>query len=144
MPAPSVWGPILWGVLHGVGFRSGKGPVSTAIDERREVTWLIKHLEDVIPCRECRTHVAKFKKQVVFEVSGVGPWIWKLHESVNERLGKASVTFTPDIGSGVNIRQSWKIYLNSLHESVLTGSVKGSCLKDFNHHVGLWAGFAGV
>jgi len=144
MPTPAVWGPVLWEVLHGLGFRSGKGPEYTAIDEKREVIWLIKHLEDIIPCRECRTHITAFKKREGFNNSGVGPWIWQLHESVNERLGKVSVPFTTDIGSRVNIRQTWKIYLNTLHESILMGSVKGSAVKDYNRRVGLWAGFAGL
>jgi len=144
MPAPSVWGPVLWEVLHGIGFRSGKAPEATAIDEKREIIWLIKHLEDIIPCRECRMHISAFKKKMPFEVSEAGAWIWQLHDTVNERLEKTRYPFTPDIGSTVNIRQSWKAYYKTLHESVLTGSVKGSCLKDYHHHVGLWAGFAGI
>jgi hypothetical protein len=113
------------------------------VDERREITWLIHNLETIIPCHECRMHVREFKKSV--PIAGeYGLWFWQLHESVNQRLGKPGFTYTPDIGSGIHVRNSWKIYTNILRESILLGSVKGDSVKDYTRHIGLWAGFAGV
>ena len=139
MPKPSVWGPALWNLLHGIGYRAGKGPEKTRIDEKREISWLLNNLETIIPCQECRTHYRNYKKTVSLEK--YDEWIWQLHESVNQKLGKDGVPFSVDIGEPISVRQSWKIYKNILREYVLAN---GSVMNEYGRHIGLWAGFAGI
>ena len=140
LPKPSVWGPVVWSLLHAIGARAGKGPEKTRIDERRVFIWLIDNLDTVLPCQECRAHFREVRKKVVLE-DNYAEWIWRLHEAVNEKLGKVGVPFTEDLGSGVNVKETWKIYKNLLHEYVLTNS---TAMKEYTRGLGLWAGFAGV
>ena len=146
MPLPSVWGPHLWNTLHGLGARCGKAQEKTRADEAREARWLIDHLESIIPCAECRTHVKEFKKTqpIPGHVSEYSEWLWRLHDSVNERLCKIDrPPFTPDLGLKINIRESWKVYVYTLRDSLLRGDVKGVYVKDYTRHIGLWLGFSG-
>ena len=147
MPLPSVWGPFLWNTLHAIGAHAGKSHEKTRIDEIRELRWLLENLESVVPCNECRIHIKEYKKgSPIPESAGeYGIWLWNFHEAVNKRLGKtADIPFTPELGASTRVRESWKQYVYILRDSVLSGHVKGSSVKDFTRRIGLWAGFAGV
>jgi len=113
------------------------------VDVTREYIWLIQHMETIIPCKECRDHVKAFKKEVPPPAEpDEGAWFWALHESVNTRLGKPAVVYSVDIGSGVSVKELWKVYKDTLRDSLISGSVNGVALKEYGRHIGLWAGFA--
>lgn len=148
MPVPAVWGPILWSLLHSIGARAGTSPPKMYIDEMRELKWMFDHLESIVPCKECRDHIQKYKKlnPPPFGASGQTQlWVWQFHEEVNARLEKPSTTpFTPDLGKPTNnakLLETWKTYNDVLRDSLLTGSVKGDNMKEFSRHFRLWIGF---
>ena len=143
MAPPSVWGPILWSILHGIGHKTQLTSNKMRVDVTREYIWLIQHMEKIIPCKECRDHVKAFKKKVPPPTGpDEGSWFWALHESVNERLGKPAVIYSADIGSGIIVKELWKVYKDTLRDSLISGSVNGLALKEYGRHIGLWAGFA--
>jgi len=157
MPPPSVWGPFLWKVLHGIG-DSGRGQSSTIApsvnpfhkDKEREAIWILTHLEYCIPCKECIDHVFQFKKKVPVPKSNatIQDWICALHNSVNEKLGKANKD-TVEGATGVVSRTSvldawnaWNQYLATIQDSILLGQVSGPHLREFKRHMLLWVQYS--
>jgi hypothetical protein len=146
MPAPGIWGPRLWKVLHRIGYYS-KYSVSDALrkDANRELYWLIQHLETIVPCPECRQHIESHRKAYPIDESQIGKWIWEFHETVNERLGKPKgPEFSDILGNGKErLRTIWKEYTTSVFESVQMGNLPGKNISEFARHLFLWKGFMG-
>jgi len=138
----SIWGPALWKVLHGIGFGTGIASPIMLRDVTREYVWLMNNIEIVIPCVHCVVHVREFKKDHP-SPTGLdgGVWLWELHESVNKKLGAVGIPYSPEIGSGTNVDESWKIYKNILSDSLVAGHVSGASVKDYGRRLGLWRGF---
>ena len=153
MPPPSVWGPFLWKVLHGIGdsgYRLAPSVNPFHKDQEREAIWILTHLEYCIPCKECIDHVFQFKKKVPVPKSSatIQDWICALHNSVNEKLGKDTIdkdTVAKDTVEGVtgcvsrtSVLDAWKEYLATIQDSILLGQVSGPHLREFKRHMLLW------
>lgn len=141
MPLPAVWGPHAWKLLHSIGARAGscKNP-KLQRDEVRECLWLLSHLEYIIPCPECRSHLIEYrKKQGLPEVSNYGAWLWTFHEAVNERLGKPEgPPFTHELGKDSSPTQLWKTYQDIIKDSYLNGNLLSKDVKEWGRHLKLW------
>ena len=137
MPLPAVWGPKAWKLLHAIG---SKRVPKLPKDEVREITWLLYHLEYIIPCPECRSHIIEYRKKNPFiDPTSTGAWIWTFHEAVNERLGKEEgPPFTLSLGSSTNILESWKEYQEIIKDSFLNGNLIGKDVKEWGRHLRLW------
>ena len=137
MPLPAIWGPKAWKLLHAIGSRTNP---KLPIDEKREITWLINHLEYIIPCPECRNHIIEYRKKNIFnDPSNTGAWIWTFHEAVNERLGKGEgPPFTYSLGRDSNPLNCWKEYQEVIKDSFLNGNLIGKDVKEWGRHLRLW------
>ena len=142
MPLPAVWGPRAWEILHGIGWKAGRSPIShLAIDEKREMMWLLQHIEYIIPCPECKAHVQSYRKRegLPSESNEVGSWLWTFHEAVNERLGKGDgPPFTHTLGENKPLQKLLKEYILCVQESFLLGHLRAEQVKEWNRHFQLW------
>ncbi len=142
MPVPAIWGPKLWAVLHAIGARAGiVCNKLLAADEARHCIWLLEHLEQIVPCPECRQHIVAYRKECMVPTDSkeIGLWIYTFHEAVNKRLGKAAgPPFTPELGRNTGLLESWKQYQESIRESVLKGSVVGHAVREWGRRYQLW------
>lgn len=143
MPHPSLWGPKAWEILHGIGWRAGRSPISRlAIDEKREIVWLLQHLEYIIPCPECKGHIKAYRKveEIPKESKEIGAWLWTFHEAVNERLGKGEgPPFTHTLGEGKPLQKLFKEYIAFIQESfTIAGHLQLQQVKEWNRHFHLW------
>ena len=145
MPLPAIWGPKLWDILHGIGARAGKSMLQTRRDEERELKWIFEHLEQIVPCQECRKHIIEYRKENPLPEKGLGyaHWIWQFHEAVNARLGKPSVVLVDGFGSSVILTKAWTEFKNCMRDSLMKGSVKGEFVANWRLHMKLWQGFCG-
>ena len=77
----SVWGPSMWIVLHVLSLRA---PAAA---------WagIPAALDGALPCPDCRTHFHEWVAAQPLTAVGDGPrdWVAALHNSVNDRLGRA-------------------------------------------------------
>lgn len=137
MPPPSVWGPPLWKVLHGLGSTTAIH-ASLQQDSERESLWLLTHLEYILPCKECTEHLLTFKRKYPVPRAHValGEWICRLHNSVNEKLSKEIVPYTQR--PPTDVKGDWGAYLDSIKDSIQLGLVAGDKLREFVRHMGLW------
>jgi hypothetical protein len=142
MPLPAVWGPVAWRLLHAIGARAGScKTIKLKQDEIRECFWLLSHLEYIIPCPECRSHILDYRKKhgLPEDITSVGAWLWTFHEAVNERLGKPEgPPFTHDLGRQTNPTEVWKLYQEIIKESYLNGNLIGKDVKEWGRHLKLW------
>lgn len=94
LPDASLWGPILWSVLHGLSVkRSNPDPFKL---RTLKVKWnlLLDTLPHIIPCQECKDHVLLYMSIhsyiTINSEDDLSSWLYLLHEDVNRRLGKPS------------------------------------------------------
>ena len=134
MPPPSVWGPLLWKVLHGLVIG---GIPSLQRDSERECIWILNHLEYILPCKECAEHLVRFRQKypVPKSYTTIGEWICNLHNSVNEKLGKEVVPYEQRTATDVG---DWRLFLDSVKDSILLGLIQGDKLREFSRHFLLW------
>ena len=142
MPLPAVWGPRAWEILHAIGWKASHSPISRlAIDENRELQWLLYHLDYIIPCPECKVHIKQYRKKegLPKESKEAGIWLWTFHEAVNERLGKGKgPPFTCEIGEGKHLQNLLKEYISCVKESFAVGHLRLDQVKEWSRHFHIW------
>ena len=79
---PKVWGPGMWSAIHGVA-AYGR--------DVQEIKNFYQHL--AVPCSTCQGHLDDFRKEnapdSIQSREGAFLWSLRLHNSVNEKLGKS-------------------------------------------------------
>ncbi len=157
MPTNKDWGPFLWTFLHGAAERLGKQTNEMmASDEAREVTLVIRGLELVMPCEKCRAHFHEYlKKNPVDDFhqkrgehlrQSVRLWLWKLHETVNDRNGAPSFpleNLTPQYAS-VDIASSLSTFFGVVTKTVANGNLVADHVKSFRRHVSFLRSLIGI
>lgn len=140
MPPPSVWGPPLWKVLHGIAYMTTKALPSLQKDSERECVWLITHMEYIIPCKECIAHYFAYKQKnhIPTVYTKIGEWLCGLHNSVNEKLGKEIMMYSVDTDVTVDVKGDWFLYVECIKDSLRLGLVVGDKLREFSRHMLLW------
>ena len=89
----SVWGPPLWHVLHTMSFNY---PIEPTHEQKKCYYKFYKNLVNVLPCKYCRENLSKnlknqpLTKEVMTSRETLSKWVYNLHETVNEMLGKKS------------------------------------------------------
>jgi hypothetical protein len=89
----SVWGPSFWHVLHTI---SVNYPVNPTCEDKQHYKTFVMSLKHVLPCRYCRDNLdANLKKaplntEALKNRENFSKWMYKLHEIVNQSLGKKS------------------------------------------------------
>ena len=99
---PEEWGPAWWRTLHCLAAKlGGSGSALQDAEEGRTFEFLITHLCDVLPCRECQGHCRDYLgvnrpagwselRGGALRAAAVG-WLVDFHNAVNVRLGKEAV-----------------------------------------------------
>jgi hypothetical protein len=91
--SPSVWGPIFWNTMHIASMGYSATPSAAEQDAARA---FYESLAYVIPCPICRSHYREFLQETPVAVESRGAliyWVFSIHNRVNQRLGKAVVSF---------------------------------------------------
>lgn len=89
----SVWGPGLWHFLHVISFNY---PIEPNEDQKQQYHDFMKQLEFILPCRYCRENYKKnirdvpLNKSVFRSRDTFSKYVYRLHEHINEMLGKTS------------------------------------------------------
>lgn len=74
-------GPSLWKYMHRLALKN---------EYPSDVIKIFELLGDVIPCEVCQTHYKSYMDENKIESDSLFMWTIKLHNSVNEKLGKYS------------------------------------------------------
>jgi hypothetical protein len=141
MPAPSIWGPRLWKILHSLSTRTA---TKTTTDAIRELKGLLQTLELIVPCVECKKHIHSYNKinKLPSSLSVASDWVCSFHNAVNERLGKPIFLEKPGNQETVNqILSDWSDYKKCIKDSVLIGHVKGVDLLAWERRLRLFLSF---
>src|SRR5579872_4707058 len=85
---PELWGASGWSFLHYV---AASYPAIPNEQERQNFKNFFEHLQNVLPCTECREHYTKLLQQMPidsFLVSGqqLRQWLTSVHNTVNARV----------------------------------------------------------
>jgi hypothetical protein len=177
-PDKGIWAPLLWKCLHSFVELSGRSSRievggggwfggfvgSIAIDEARELFWLLRHLDYIIPCAKCRVHCVEYRTEHPLHKEGgfvavknvvqgwnkeeARRWLWEFHESVNVRLEKNTHIKLEDlegIYGTTDIKTLWKQFWSEVFPEIgRLGGLDADKMREYNRHVLLWRGFAGI
>jgi len=89
----SVWGPPMWHVLHTISFNYNVNPTK---EQMKHYYKFYKNLINILPCKYCRENLSKnlkthkLNKDVMKNRDTLSRWVYKLHENINDMLGKKS------------------------------------------------------
>ena len=89
----SIWGPSMWHFLHTISFNY---PVNPTKQDKQSYCDYLMSLQKVLPCKYCRDNYtknlknARFSKNVFKNRNCFSRFIYRLHEEVNNMLGKTS------------------------------------------------------
>jgi hypothetical protein len=101
----NVWGPAGWVFLHSVTFgypmdpdafdHNLEQPVGTT---RERYLQFFESCAFVFPCRYCRESYQRFIQEdpvsgSLKDRASLTRWLWRIHERVNEKLGKKGITY---------------------------------------------------
>ena len=91
---PEIWGPIFWSTLH---ITSLAYPDAPNYAEKRAAKEFFNALAHLLPCPVCRTHFRDILQSAPIDSSlddraSLVDWVWKAHNAVNKKLGKAEIT----------------------------------------------------
>jgi len=87
----SVWGPMLWSVLHMISLNYPTNPTEEDITHYYN---FIFSLQFVLPCRACRDNMTlnldrlNFSRVVFASRQSFFEWIYMFHSAVNDNTGK--------------------------------------------------------
>ena len=157
MPSNKDWGPFLWIVLHGFAEKLGRQTNEImASDEAREMVFLLKGVELVMPCEKCRKHYHDYlKKNPIDEFvnrrgevlrQAIRLWLWKLHEAVNQRNGAQSFPLeelTPKY-QNTSIAEALQPLKNVLYKAIPDGLIVSEQFKSFLRHFSLLRTLLGI
>jgi hypothetical protein len=89
----AVWGPGTWHFLHTMSFNYPVNPTPQNKTEYRDFIYSLRH---VLPCGKCRKNLRKNLSELPLQMKDMASretfskYIYKLHEKVNQMLGKES------------------------------------------------------
>jgi hypothetical protein len=89
----SVWGPPMWHILHTVSFNY---PVNPTEEQKKHYYNFYNSLKNILPCRYCRENLINnlTKLPLTMDVfknrDTLSRYIYELHETINQMLGKKS------------------------------------------------------
>ena len=144
MPSNKEWGPPLWRVLHGLAENLGKAlPSLMAADEAREMYFILKFVDTVMPCALCQSHYRAWKKQRTIEgvpllrreelQDFVKRWLYDLHENVNT-THVVEYDSLPELYKNIDVRSAFKEFQDGIRTSVGTLTIAQEDLKKFIRH----------
>ncbi len=147
VPKNSEWGPLLWQMLHGCAEKLGKAPSHTIfLDQRREMIFVLRDIENVMPCPLCRNHYKEWRTRRPIDQfpetqsefrEAVRKWLYDLHENVNQSRGLQSGITLDKLGpmyAGYDLKELGKQFAFLLNRALRMRAVEREAMVRFNTH----------
>lgn len=147
VPKNSEWGPLVWQMLHGAAEKLGRASnQSLFLDQRREMIFVLRDIESVMPCALCRNHYKEWRTrrpidqfpetQAEFR-EAVRKWLFDLHEQVNEsREISSGITFDQlsMMYGTYDLKELGRQFAFLMNRAVSLKAVDREVLRRFNTH----------
>ncbi len=147
IPKNNEWGPLLWQMLHGVAEKLGSAPNHMIfMDHRREMIFILRYVETIMPCSLCRSHYAAWRTshpidklpetQAEFR-QAVRKWLFDLHEDVNQSRGFSSGLTLDQLSmmyKGYDLKELGKQFEFLLQRALRLKAIDREAMKKFSTH----------
>jgi len=92
---PKSWGPSFWSMMHWTAAGFSQCPTE---DEKQNFKLFFEHLQNILPCTECRQHFTSLLKQMPIDAhletsTKLRQWVTDVHNAVNEQMN-SNVRYT--------------------------------------------------
>ena len=147
IPKNSEWGPLLWQMLHAVAEKLGHAPSHTIfLDQRREMIFVLRDIENVMPCPMCRNHYREWRsKRPIDQLpetqsefrEAVRRWLFDLHEDVNRSRGFESGLVLEQLRpmyAGYDIKELGRQFAFLLNRALRLRAIERDSMVRFNTH----------
>jgi hypothetical protein len=130
----SVWGPKAWHLLHAFSIH----PSSEITQEEQHFYYLFyKTFYYIIPCQICKIHYRDIldifepldEKKITRKSLKI--WVWKIHNKVNERLGKKKMEYQKAMEMQKPLQNKEIFYF--INHIFFQMDEKSCCISDFDH-----------
>lgn len=110
MPTTLEWGPIFWFCLHSIAAAYSVAPTE---EKRQSIAIYMEGLSRNLPCPVCAYHLSEYlKEHPIYPHTDsrehLERFMYDLHESVNERLGKAKLHTFEEVQEAFSGNKAWK------------------------------------
>jgi hypothetical protein len=147
VPKNSEWGPLLWQMLHGAAEKLGRAPnQSIFFDQRREMIFVLRYVETIMPCALCRNHYKEWRTrrpidqfpetQAEFR-EAVRKWLFDLHENINTSHAYESGVTLDQLGpmySTYDLKDLARQFTFLMNRAVSLKAIDRELLRRFNTH----------
>lgn len=89
----TVWGPAAWHLLHTISFNY---PINPTVENKKQYKEFVENMKNVLPCKYCRINLKNnlnaypIRPCHMKDRDSFSRYIYKLHETINRKLGKKS------------------------------------------------------
>lgn len=131
---PDIWGPKFWFVLHTSSFRYPKTPSEQDKTYMKQFLYSLANL--TLPCPVCRHHMKAYlddpKNDLDAALNNGQDYVlflWKFHNSVNARTGKAEMSFSDfkDLYESYERKTDTSIFIEK-YSPYIVGAIMGGML----------------
>jgi hypothetical protein len=147
IPKNSEWGPLLWQMLHGCAEKLGRAASDSIFqDQRREMVFVLRDVENAMPCPLCRAHYKEWRTRYPIDRfpetqsefrEAVRRWLWSLHQEVNMSRGFGGDVPFEALGpmySGYDLKELGRQYDALLQRAIRLRGVEREAAKRFSTH----------
>lgn len=147
IPKNNEWGPLLWQMLHGAAEKLARtSNPSIFLDQRREMIFILRDVEAVMPCQLCRNHYREWRTKNPIDQfpetqsefrDTVRRWLFDLHENVNQSRGFISGLTLEQLGSmysGYDLKELGKQFDSLINRAIRLRAVDRDLAKRFSTH----------
>ncbi len=133
-PQTALWGPALWNLLHFSTERVGSRRLHRLPHEEARIwSHLLSRLAYSLPCPQCKKHYQLYLSTHPLSVSTkeeLRRWLWRLHEEVNQRTGKASTVTLEEVEGRYSVPFAFSSYASVVLHHMRLAVQRGWCARE--------------
>jgi hypothetical protein len=129
-----IWGPALWKILHFSAERIGTKRLHRLPQEEHRLWFnLLSNLRYSLPCPHCKKHYQQYYSShpiASFTKEGVRRWLYELHQSVNQRIGKPDSVSLEGVEGMYSVPFCFSSYMKEIVPQFRIGLQRGWMIRE--------------
>ena len=130
-----IWGPALWRLLHSSAERIGTKTLHRLPHEESRIwSQVLQSLRYSLPCPQCKRHYQgyfiSYPLSHLVTKEEVRIWLYRLHEAVNQRLGKPGTLSLTEVEERYSAPFCFSEAVGTITGQMRVGIQRGWCSRE--------------